>query len=96
MDGDQLRPHGGFGANPELAQRSCIGFMLNPGPSWRVFEADDERRTYPATYEEAVRRFAASWAHVRAVRPDVGDDWMEDVQASIRVARAVNGLPPTG
>ncbi len=70
--------------------------MLNPTPAWRAFEAEDERRSAPATYEEALRRFAALWTHVRALRPDVGEDWREDVQASIRVARGVNGLPPVG
>ena len=47
------------------------------------------------TYAEALARFTALWVHARALNPDFGSDWREDVEADIAVARAVNGLPPT-
>ena len=69
--------------------------MLNPTPVWRAFELADEREaTRRLSYEEALARFAALWAHAREVRPDLGADWEEDVQADVAVARALNGLPP--
>lgn len=72
-----------------------IAVMLNPTPLWREFERRDAREAYASlTYEQALRRFEAMWAHARALRPDLGEDWLDDVQADIAVARAVNGLPP--
>ena len=69
--------------------------MLNPTQQWRDFEAADEREAWRGlTYEAALERYAAWWAYARELRPDIGDDWEEDVQADIAVARAVNGLPP--
>ncbi len=46
------------------------------------------------SYEQALERFAALWAEARALNPDLGADWEEDLQADLAVARAVNGLPP--
>lgn len=69
--------------------------VLNPTARWRAFEADDERAVAQGlTYEEALRRFAALWAHARAVNPALGADWEDDLAADFAVARAVNGLPP--
>ncbi|HYL22315.1 MAG TPA: hypothetical protein VEU74_11175 [Gemmatimonadales bacterium] len=46
------------------------------------------------SYPQALARFAALWAEARAVRPDLGSDWLEDLEPDLAVARAVNGLPP--
>jgi len=69
--------------------------MLNPTPAWQVFETADLRATYGAMpFAEALARFERLWQHARALRPDLGDDWREDLAADLAVARAVNGLPP--
>lgn len=46
------------------------------------------------TYLEALRRFTGLWMEARQVRPDLGDDWEQDLCADLAVARAVNGLSP--
>ena len=46
------------------------------------------------TFHEALSRFTGLWIEARAVRPDLGDDWEQDLAADFAVARAVNGLPP--
>jgi len=69
--------------------------MLNPSPTWLAFEAADARATYgPMPFAEALARFERLWMHARALRPDLGADWREDLAADLAVARAVNGLPP--
>jgi hypothetical protein len=46
------------------------------------------------TYEEALERFAGLWAEAHALNPQMGEDWREDLEPDLAVARAVNGLPP--
>lgn len=43
---------------------------------------------------EALAWYAAALAEARAVRPDLGADWLEDLAPDFAIARAVNGLPP--
>src|SRR5688572_14488054 len=59
------------------------------------FEAQYQREAFATlSYGDALARFAALWAEARIIRPDLGQDWQEDVEADVAVARAVNGLPP--
>lgn len=89
------RGRGAGGAGAAQAAAPYIGGVLNPTALWREFEARDERETYAdLTYEQALRRFAALWAYAREVNASIGEDWEEDIQADLAVARAINGLPP--
>jgi hypothetical protein len=45
--------------------------------------------------DDALARFAALWVHARALNPDFGSDWLDDLEPDLAVARAVNGLPPS-
>lgn len=59
------------------------------------FEARYQREAFARlTYVEALARFEALWAEARIIRPDLGDDWQEDLEPDLAVARAINGLPP--
>lgn len=69
--------------------------MITRGPRLDAFEAEYQRQANAdVSAEEALRRFAALWAHARAVRPDLGADWRQDIAVDIRVARVLNGLGP--
>ena len=60
------------------------------------FEARYQREAFrELSYEQALERFAALWAEALELNPDLGTDWLADLQSDIAVARAVNGLPPT-
>ena len=69
--------------------------MIRPSPAFRRFEAGYDRETGDTSSIEArLTRFAALWAHTRLLNPDLGGDWVHDLEADLAVARAVNGLPP--
>ena len=60
------------------------------------FEARYQREAFAnLSYQEALARFAALWAEARLIRPDLGQEWREDLEADLAVARAINGLSPT-
>ncbi len=46
------------------------------------------------SYEQALERFSSLWAEARQLNPDMGKDWLDDLEPDLAVARAVNGLPP--
>ncbi len=56
----------------------------------RLADAADQAMSLP----EALAWYAAALAEARAVRPDLGDDWLEDLAPDFAIARAVNGLSP--
>ena len=69
--------------------------MIHSSKRLEELEAQDQREAYrDMTYAEALQRFEALWAEARALRPDFGDDWENDLEPVLAVARAVNGLPP--
>ncbi len=71
--------------------------MLKPGDALRFLEEQDELATYGhLTYAQALERYERLWRHARSLRPDIGSDWQDDLQADLAVARAINGLPPAG
>lgn len=45
-------------------------------------------------YPDALRRFTALWAEALLLNPEIGADWLEDLESDLAVARALNGLPP--
>lgn len=69
--------------------------MVRSSDVLAAFEARYQREAFRGlTYEQALARFAALWAEARALNPDLGSDWLEDLAPDLAVARAVNGLPP--
>jgi hypothetical protein len=61
------------------------------------FEAEYQRTAFAdLRYADALARFAAPWSEARALNPSLGDDWADDLAPDLAVARAVNGLPPSG
>jgi hypothetical protein len=70
--------------------------MIINSPALEEFEARYQREAYrDMTYAQALARFTALWEEARTLRPDMGEDWEDDIQADIAIARAVNGLPPS-
>ena len=69
--------------------------MIRSSERLAEFEACYQREAFAASsYEDALARFAALWAEARLIRPDLGQDWIADLDADLAVARAVNGLSP--
>ena len=69
--------------------------MIRANVRWREFEARYRREAYGhLSFHEALATFEAMWVHARKLNPRLGEDWREDLQATIAVARALNGLPP--
>ena len=70
--------------------------MIRANARWRAFEARYRREAYrDLGFHEALSVFEAMWIHARKLNPRLGEDWREDLQATIAVARALNGLPPS-
>jgi len=71
------------------------GIVIRPGRALSELNARDQRDAYRhLTYADAVSRIASLWAEARALNPDIGQDWRDDLLADLAVARAINGLPP--
>jgi hypothetical protein len=71
--------------------------MLTPTPWLAALEARYERDAFRnLSHQAALEIFAALWAEARALNPELGADWLDDLAADRAVARAVNGLPPLG
>lgn len=69
--------------------------MVRASDCLAEFEAQYQREAFKdLTYEQALEQFTALWNEARALRPDLGQDWLEDLETDFAVARAVNGLPP--
>lgn len=69
--------------------------MICANARWREFEAQYQRNAYrDLDFLEALSIFEAMWIHARKLNPNLGEDWREDIKATIAVARALNGLPP--
>ena len=70
--------------------------MIRPNARWREFEAHYRREAHrDLSFREALSAFEAMWVHARKLNPRLGEDWREDLEATIAVARALNGLPPS-
>lgn len=60
-----------------------------------ALEARDQAATDRGrTYSEALAVFDALWEQARRLNPDLGTDWVSDIEPDIAVARALRGLPP--
>lgn len=91
-----LRCYAGV-THPEAFSPIRIGdVMLEATRSLQDLERRWEAERYGAMdFGDALAVFAALWAEARALRPDLGADWREDMEPDLAVARAVNGLPPS-
>lgn len=70
--------------------------MIRATARWREFEARYRREAYrDLSFRDALSIFEAMWVHARKLNPQLGEDWREDLEATIAVARALNGLPPS-
>ena len=70
--------------------------MIRPSARWKEFDARYRREAHrDLSFREALSIFEAMWVHARALNPRLGEDWREDLEASVAVARALNGLPPS-
>lgn len=68
--------------------------MLRRTPALDALEAADAQRvTYRRTYHEALDVMLALWDEARALNPEIGSDWREDLAADIELARALNAGP---
>lgn len=69
--------------------------MITSSPRLEEFERRYQREAFRGlSYEQALARFSSLWAEARQLNPDVGKNWLEDLEPDLAVARAVNGLPP--
>lgn len=69
--------------------------MIHSSRRLAEFEARYGREAFrDMPYSAALELFGALWAEARALNPDFGVDWLDDLAADRAVARAVNGLPP--
>ena len=70
--------------------------MIRPGRALSELEGREQREAYRnLTYTEALSRFASLRAEARALNPDIGRDWREDLASDLAVALAINGRSPT-
>ena len=61
--------------------------MIRPSTRWQEFNAHYRREAYSdMSFREALSIFEAMWVHARKLNPRLGEDWREDMQASIAVA----------
>jgi len=59
------------------------------------FERQDKQRVLrDMSYLDALAIFESLWVEAKAICPDFGEDWRDDIEPVLAVARAVNGLPP--
>ena len=69
--------------------------MIHPTPALAAFEARYQSEAFrDLSYEQALAVFATLWAQARALNPDLGADWREDLLPDLAIARALNGLSP--
>lgn len=69
--------------------------MIPPSATLAAFEARYEREVFRGlSYADALALFSALWFEARALNPEIGTDWRQDLAPDLAVARAVNGLPP--
>jgi hypothetical protein len=66
--------------------------MIQNSEELQRFEREYVRRRYAhMTYAEALHIFAQLWQHAKLVNPDFTNNWYEDVEADLELARVLNG-----
>ena len=56
-------------------------------------DADRRDRARSLTYFDALDIYLSLWDEARLLNPNIGDDWLQDVQCDIEVARTLNARP---
>jgi hypothetical protein len=68
--------------------------IKSPGPVEQL-RIREERVAYDhLSYEGAVDIYLALWSEAQLLNPNLGDDWLDDVQCDIAIARTLNGIAP--
>lgn len=68
--------------------------MLNPTRGLvELNAADAEAVIYRRSYHEALDIVLQLWDEAKALNPDIGSDWRNDVEVDIAVARTLNARP---
>ncbi len=68
--------------------------MLNPTRALAELNAADAAATiHKRTWHEALDIVLQLWEEAKAINPDVGNDWRQDVEVDIAVARILNARP---
>lgn len=86
-------------AHAEHVRKGCHSGYIESviHPSKRLDELEDRYQRVAfrgLSFEEALGVFASLWVEARELNPDLGADWLEDLEPDLAVARAVNGLRP--
>ena len=67
---------------------------LNPTPALAKLDAADaEAVIYRRSYHEALDIVLQLWDQAKALNPDIGNDWRNDVEVDISVARTLDARP---
>ncbi len=56
-------------------------------------ERFDRRLSADLDYPSLLKRYGALWAEAVSINPHLGENWEEDIEADIRMARTLNGRP---
>lgn len=68
--------------------------MLNPTRALVELNAADAAAViHKRTWHEALDIVLQLWEEAKAINPDVGNDWRQDVEVDIAVARILNARP---
>ena len=68
--------------------------MIRSPLALQALEDADLRSTLRSrTYYESLDIFVALWEEARLLNPGMGEDWLQDVQCDIEVARTLNARP---
>lgn len=53
-------------------------------------DADRREHARSLTYYQSLDIFLALWGEARLLNPDIGADWLQDVQCDIEIARTLS------
>jgi len=59
-----------------------------------AFERRYQQEAYASrTYADNLASFTALWQQAQRLNPDLGADWLDDLESDRAIARALNGIP---
>ena len=68
--------------------------MIRSPLALQALEDADLRSTLRSrTYYESLDLYLLLWEEARLLNPDMGADWLDDVQCDIEIARTLNARP---
>jgi hypothetical protein len=69
--------------------------MIVPSERFVEFEKSYLRNVLrDMTYARALEIFTALWVEARHLNPDLGADWLDDLEPALAIARTLNALEP--